>query len=655
MKYRQEIDGLRAIAVIPVILFHAGFEYFSGGFVGVDVFFVISGYLITTIILSEKEQGTFSILNFYDRRARRILPALFLVMLVSLPFAWFWLLPSDMKDFSESLIAVSTFSSNILFWQETGYWGVDNELKPLLHTWSLAVEEQYYLLFPLFLMLVWRCGKNGILVWFIFLAALSLALSQWGAYNHPTANFFLLPTRAWELAIGASIACFFLFKRQATQIILSHKLTNEVLGFIGLFMICYSVLVFNEATPFPSLYALYPTIGTGLIIFFSSKNTLVGKLLGSKILVAIGLISYSAYLWHQPLFAFARHRSLTEPSALLFISLSLLTFLLAYLSWQYIEKPFRIKGKLSGKTVATFAATGSALFIAIGIAGHITNGFNGFPLKNKLTQEAIEDKWKINYGLSNKCDELNTLSPECRTSEAPEILIWGDSYAMHLVDGILASNPNAKIIQMTKSYCGPFFNIAPVNQQYSRKWAESCLAFTYGVRTWLSNNDSIKYVVVSSPFSQYLSTDKEILLRNQSVEKSGVEFVTTEFMNTLNELIAMDVTPIVFSPPPANGINLGRCLAKAQWNGLPLGNCNFKLGNMSQARKDVYSFLDRISAKHHVIRLDQLICNDDTCKTNFGTTWIFRDKGHLSHEGSAELGIQQNFYKIITQNTHETQ
>ena len=153
MKYRAEIDGLRAIAVIPVILFHAGFEHFSGGFVGVDVFFVISGYLITTIILAEMERGTFSIINFYERRARRILPALFLVMLVSLPFAWLWLLPSDMKDFSQGLVAASSFSSNILFWLKTGYWSPASELNPLIHTWSLAVEEQYYVLLPLFLML----------------------------------------------------------------------------------------------------------------------------------------------------------------------------------------------------------------------------------------------------------------------------------------------------------------------------------------------------------------------------------------------------------------------------------------------------------------------------------------------------------------------
>ena len=191
MKYRAEIDGLRAIAVVPVILFHAGFEQFSGGFVGVDVFFVISGYLITTIILSEKESGTFSLINFYERRARRILPALFLVMFVSLPFAWIWLMPSDMKDFSQSLVAVSTFSSNILFWRETGYWGTTNELKPLLHTWSIAVEEQYYIFFPIFLMLMWRFRKRWILNSFMLITVISLLASQWGAYNKPSTNFKL--------------------------------------------------------------------------------------------------------------------------------------------------------------------------------------------------------------------------------------------------------------------------------------------------------------------------------------------------------------------------------------------------------------------------------------------------------------------------------
>ena len=211
MKYRKEIDGLRALAIIPVILFHAGFKVFEGGFIGVDVFFVISGYLITTIILSDIESGKFSISNFYERRARRILPALFFIMLCCLPFAWFVLTPNHLKDFYQSLTAVSVFSSNILFWKESGYFDTATELKPLIHTWSLAVEEQYYILFPLLLVMLWKLRKQLILGSLIAITVISLFLAQWGAYNKPSATFFLLPTRSWELAIGALIAYYFLF------------------------------------------------------------------------------------------------------------------------------------------------------------------------------------------------------------------------------------------------------------------------------------------------------------------------------------------------------------------------------------------------------------------------------------------------------------
>ncbi len=651
MKYRAEIDGLRSIAVIPVILFHAGFEQFSGGFVGVDVFFVISGYLITTIILSEMEKGTFSLINFYDRRARRILPALFLVMFFSLPFAWFWLLPSDMKDFSQSLVAVSTFSSNILFWQETGYWGVDNELKPLLHTWSLAVEEQYYIIFPLFLMMMWKFQERWILGSFMLLAIISLMTSQYGAYYTPTANFFLLPTRAWELAIGASIAFYFLYKKQTIRTLLSHKIIDETLGVIGLILIGYSVFSFNETVPFPSFFALIPTVGTGLIILFSSKNTLVGQLLGARILVGIGLISYSAYLWHQPLFAFARHRSLTEPSELLFSVLALLSFTLAYLSWRYVEKPFRKKGLLSRKVVFIFWISGSAVFIAIGVTGHLTKGFNGLSFKNKLTQDIIEEKWEVNYGLSETCDGSFTLSSECRTSDEPEILIWGDSYAIHLVQGFVASAPpDPKIIQMTKSVCGPFFDIAPVTSKYPVSWAKGCLEFTDEVRKWIKANKTVKYVVVSSLFGQYISKDNKLLSRNGNLEDANFNAAIREFNNTLKELKSMGVIPLVFSPPPANGIDLGRCLAKAEWMGLNLDKCDFNLNQILQVRKDVYHFLENIKQNYRVVRLDNMICGDSQCKTHFGSTWLFRDKGHLSRSGSAALGDRHGFYSMVVGN-----
>jgi peptidoglycan/LPS O-acetylase OafA/YrhL len=649
MKYRAEIDGLRAVAVIPVILFHAGFEYFSGGFVGVDIFFVISGYLITTIILSEKEQGTFSLVNFYERRARRILPPLFLVMLVSLPFAWLWLMPVDMQDFSQSLIAVSTFTSNILFWQEEGYWGTANELKPLLHTWSLSVEEQFYLFFPLFLMLMWRFRKRWIFSSLIAIAAGSLVVAQWGAHNNPTASFFLLLTRGWELAIGAGIAFYFVYRKPTPHPILSHKAVAEVLGMLGLLMIGYAISTFDETVPFPSFYALAPTLGAGLIILFASPGTFVGRLLGARLPVGIGLVSYSAYLWHQPLFAFARHTSLTEPSEQTFAALAILSFPLAYLSWRYVERPFRQKDKVSRKTIFTFAATGSLAFILIGVAGHMTGGFLQRSIQSAATPQSLEAKLRVNYGLSPACKEVLPVSSDCRTSDKPEILIWGDSFARHLTQGIMASNPDAKIIQMTKSGCGPLFDLAPFSEhERTISSAKRCLAFTGQVREWLKTNDTVEYVVVSSPFSQYLLEDRVLLLRSGELVEADMELAVREFKKTLDELQAMGVTPIVFSPPPSNGIDLGRCLARAEWFGKDLGQCNFHIDEMSQHRLEVYRFLEAIKKHHRVIRLDDLMCNSDLCKAHLGETFLYRDSGHLSLEGSAALGKRYDFHRMIT-------
>ncbi len=371
MKYRSEIDGLRALAVVPVILFHAGFQAFSGGFVGVDVFFVISGYLITTILLADMQAGNFSIVHFYERRVRRILPALFVVMFVSFVFAWFSLLPRDMKQFSEGIVAASAFASNFFFWHASGYFDTATQLQILMHTWSLSVEEQYYVVFPVLLFLAWRLGRRGIAVLLVAGAISSFLLSQYTSTKYPVFDFYWLPTRVWELMTGALVALYY-----TDHNIKKHKyLHSEAGSLLGFALIVYSVFAYDRHTPFPGVYTLAPVTGAALIIVFTTRETLVAKVLGSRYLVGIGLISYSAYLWHQPLFAFARRYFLVEPGNVLMSALALLSFPLAYLTWRFVERPFRNRHRFTRKQVFLFGAAGSALFIATGLAGYLSDGF----------------------------------------------------------------------------------------------------------------------------------------------------------------------------------------------------------------------------------------------------------------------------------------
>ena len=389
LKYRPEIDGLRALAIVPVVFFHAGWQSFQGGFVGVDVFFVISGYLITSIIFLEKANGTFSISRFYERRARRILPALYFVMLVVIIWSAFFLSPFSGRAFYRSVTATGLFSSNILFFLEAGnYFDVAAELKPLLHMWSLAIEEQYYVLFPLFVMFVWKLGRRWITCLLACIAITSLIVSQISVNKYPVAAFFLLHTRAWEIAIGALVAVH-LNKQNPED--LPATIFSQAAAVFGLFLIVYAIISFDKSTPFPGIYALIPTAGTALIILFATEETFVGKFLSNKLFVSVGLISYSTYLWHQPIFALGRHWTLTELSfstSLLMVGCS---FMLAYLSYRFVEKPFRQKGNISLRVIIILAGTLTLFFSILGVIGHLTVGFQ------KLKLNSIHSSRKFIY------------------------------------------------------------------------------------------------------------------------------------------------------------------------------------------------------------------------------------------------------------------
>lgn len=501
MKYRAEIDGLRALAVVPVILFHAGFELFSGGFVGVDVFFVISGYLITTILIEDIENKSFSIINFYERRARRILPALFFVILVCIPFAWMCILPIQLIDFSQSLVAVSLFASNILFWQESGYFETAAEEKPLLHTWSLAVEEQYYIVFPIFLILAWRFGKNRVFWMIVAMASISLLLSEWGWRNKATANFYLAPTRAWELFAG-SIAAF-IVQKQGVQ-------KNNPLALVGLGAIIFSIFFYDETTPFPSVYALVPVLGVVLLVLYADKDTIPAKLLGIKAFVGIGLISYSAYLWHQPLFAFARVMHSGYPSSTVMAILSGVSMVLAYLSWRFVESYYRKKQNISAKMIFVLSLLGLSFFTGLGTLGH----FKATKYKSgKFHPYAVLSSLELGeYVADNRRLQLESWDALRGISDNKNYSVTNDPFDKKLWFNI--SDKRKKILLIGNSHSKDIFNILYYSDAFN---ANNQLA-RFGLeihqldekhRFWESKNYQASSCLIIA--TRYIQDDIEIL------------------------------------------------------------------------------------------------------------------------------------------------
>ncbi|MEE4350576.1 MAG: acyltransferase [Pacificimonas sp.] len=435
MQYRADVDGLRAIAVVPVMLFHAGIYPFSGGYVGVDVFFVISGFLITGILVDEMNAGSFSLIDFYERRARRILPALFVIMLACIPFAWAWMLPDPLENFGQSLLATALFSNNMLLYFTSGYWDLAAEFKPLLHTWSLGIEEQYYIVFPIALLALLKAGlRTTLAVLFVILLA-SLIAAEMALNQNPSASFYLLPMRAWELMMGA-LAAFYV--RRQTPIQITTSVCN-LLSLAGLLLIMLSVALFRPETPFPGLTALVPTMGTVLILLFSRQGTWCCRVLSLPLFVGMGLISYSAYLWHQPLLAFARIYSIEEPSLAIRFTLLVATVILAALTWKFVENPVRNRKRFGKRWIWTGAAAGTAFFCAIGFFLHTTQGAPGRLYASAVPASA--DTY-ISYNMrvfERKANRFET--------EQPRMLVVGNSFARDFVN-MLNETGSAKGVEL---------------------------------------------------------------------------------------------------------------------------------------------------------------------------------------------------------------
>ncbi len=442
LNYRPEIDGLRAIAVGAVILYHAqitffGFQPFKGGFIGVDIFFVISGYLISFIILKELiTTGSFSFKHFYERRIRRILPALLFVILVSLPFAWIYLIPSRFVDFSESILYSLGFSSNFYFHYSGQEYGAEvGGLKPFLHTWSLSAEEQYYILFPIVLLITFKYLRKFLIYILIFGFIISLVLADWTSKNYPSTSFYFLHTRMWELIAGSILAYFELIKGHRSK----NKSLNLILPFIGLILIGHSIIFFDDKMHHPSFYTLSPIIGVCLMIWFSNQNNLITKILSTKLFVGVGLISYSLYLWHYPFFAFNRITYFTQGILFNKILLIIIILLVSIFSYYFVERPCRNKQIHFRKiftliliVILSLIIINSYVVFKNGKISYVYKKIENIYLNNDILNENLRVKsWKYANNYPQKFQSLEKI----------KVLIVGDSHSKDLFN-VFIQNSN---------------------------------------------------------------------------------------------------------------------------------------------------------------------------------------------------------------------
>ena len=606
MFYRAEIDGLRALSIIAVVLYHCGITLFQGGFLGVDVFFVISGYLITSHIALTISQGSFRLTTFYARRAKRLLPAIVFMCLVTAPIMWYLADPYELKEFGQSLVSTFTFSSNVFFYLKTGYFDTESELKPLLHTWSLAVEEQFYLLFPLLLLLLKKTRFTFAIV--IILMVVSW-LNAYISYPHsPDITFYFLHTRAWELLLGAVVAMASTQTQKKPKGVLFEK--TGVLSIIGTISIVSSFLLFKSNQANLPLLSLVPTLGCAAILWECRANSMAHRLLTLRAFVWIGTISYSLYLFHQPLLALGRMYYLEPLSPLQTTILITISVALAAFSKKFVEDYFRFhynKGKNRWLVVQL-----TPVCIMFAFFGLITHQQKGFPERSELGMTLAQ-----NYGISSKCSGADINDRACWTSETPKTLLWGDSYAMHFAKALDNISPNG-MIQATLSNCSPTGKTT-----HSSSKSFQCDAFNAQVIAFLERSDSkIEKIYISSSFE---TTTKQ-------------EFLSLE--NTIDKLKEKGYQVFLVSPTAKNS-GILRCIKLSERNNFPIEECSFSESELSNLR--IFKRVEEIAdnARVQFIDLRQLNCQHSTCSVSKNETILYRDNGHLSVPSSE---IVSNFF-----------
>ncbi|YCI05975.1 acyltransferase [Ensifer sp. D2-11] len=645
-EYRPDLDGLRAVAILPVLLFHAGFSSFSGGFVGVDVFFVLSGFFMARIILTDLERGSFSFWAFYLRRMRRIFPALFTMIAVSTVAAWFLLMPREFRYFGDSVQAAALFISNILFRSESGYFDLSSEMKPLLHTWSLSVEEQFYLFFPIAVFLAFKFARKHIPAIVLAVALLSFGASIWGIVHSPEKAFYLLHFRVWELLIGVLVA----IAPRSTY----GSRGSQALAALGLLAVLLAVFVYSPDTPFPGVYAAVPCLGTALVIHAHCRGGAIGRLLGNPVSVFIGRISYSLYLWHWPVIVFLRYglgHELTTGWALTAVAMS---FALAYISWRFVEQPARY-GALASSRVAIIGVSSAAISSAVAF-GFIVNDLEGIPQrlpeKARTLYQATYDESPFS---SKRCftdSNGEGLTPVqirrgeiCRvgveTAGEPRFLVWGDSHAAAIAPAIDLASRQMGISGMFvgRGSCPPLPNTdfgppGAVKRCIDHNSAVMSLiekrkfAFIFMVGYWpkyVHREELPGQGIFFDPRVAPSRTDRSIPVRK------GLDATLTKLARQGSKaILVMDVPEMGFDVPEA--------LARAAASGRSLDIApSVEYTNRRQAlARRVLTDAARSSGALVVDPMSE-ICDASRCHVMREGTVLYKDGDHLSAKGAESL------------------
>ncbi|BDS08250.1 O-antigen acetylase [Oceaniferula spumae] len=634
LSYRPDIDGLRSLAVIPVILFHAGLG-FPGGYVGVDIFFVISGFLITSIIAKDIRNDCFSMTHFWERRVRRILPASVLVLLVTLIAGAFILLPGQFEDLGKAACAQALMVSNFYFWQQDGYFATASEFLPTLHTWSLAVEEQFYLILPLLMVWLMR-GNSGRVARALKVLSLIFVISlAWSVYNlehHPSSTFFLLPTRAWELLAGSLLALVPLKKP------LSSK-WNELLSIAGVLLILGSVFFMTSETPFPGLAAIPPCLGAVLLIFSNqSMLTTAGKLLALKPCVFVGKISYSLYLWHWPLLVYGRHLSVSEPSLTLRLSLVLASFILAYLTWKYVENPFRTKSICRNrKQIARFGVVGTLLPILIGTGIYQAEG-----IPSRLSPEAQVYAQAAEAKMLNRTEsvvtsgKLPTILPVSSDQTQLPVLFWGDSHCRSLAP-LMRSLAERHRVNFHYSVRDAHPAILGVDVDPERR---NVKRYNKAVFQFIEKNQ-IKHVILVCRWAAYARTSRGThgMSDPDAPGKPSTEVFKARFSATIDTLTKAGVTVWILKQVPVQPRNPPELLVHAVQFNRDITTMGVTLEEHTKNQSFVNGVIDSTASKNcHVIDpLPVFLTENNLCRIALDGQSLYRDRDHLSGFGSLQL------------------